>query len=320
MKRPEDLQGETVLYGCLNWGSGHIARSVPLMQQLIAQGNKLVLWCTSEQRKIAEIYGIQAQFVEEDFFTFRFRGDGNFTREMLRNILGFRRAVLQQRRLTEIMVKQFGITAIVSDHCYGLVHTSVPSFFVTHQVKLPGKSGGLAQVVHRKWMNRFQTIWIMDDANNRLAGALSADHPKGCYIGHYSRFSGKSSFNGGGLVAIISGPEPYAQQLFQLIVQQSEEQQIPITIISPRTYVQSIPENIRVITDNWLAADDAIRSADNLLSRNGYSTLMDLLFLEKQAILIPTKGQTEQEYLATVNRQPNWKILPSDTNKLPFFS
>ena len=35
-----------------------------------------------------------------------------------------------------------------------------------------------------------------------------------------------------------------------------------------------------------------------IISRPGYSTIMDLVALGKKAIFIPTPGQTEQEYLA----------------------
>jgi UDP-N-acetylglucosamine:LPS N-acetylglucosamine transferase len=35
-----------------------------------------------------------------------------------------------------------------------------------------------------------------------------------------------------------------------------------------------------------------------IISRSGYSTIMDLVVLEKKAVLVPTPGQTEQEYLA----------------------
>jgi predicted glycosyltransferase len=35
-----------------------------------------------------------------------------------------------------------------------------------------------------------------------------------------------------------------------------------------------------------------------VIARSGYSTIMDLRKLNKKAILIPTPGQTEQEYLA----------------------
>ena len=38
--------------------------------------------------------------------------------------------------------------------------------------------------------------------------------------------------------------------------------------------------------------------AEFIISRSGYSTIMDIAALQKKSILIPTPGQTEQEYLA----------------------
>jgi UDP-N-acetylglucosamine:LPS N-acetylglucosamine transferase len=41
-----------------------------------------------------------------------------------------------------------------------------------------------------------------------------------------------------------------------------------------------------------------IREAGIIVCRPGYSTLMDLAALGRNAVLVPTPGQTEQEYLA----------------------
>ena len=52
---------------------------------------------------------------------------------------------------------------------------------------------------------------------------------------------------------------------------------------------------------NHLAAGDlgfAIAGAEWVISRSGYTTIMDLLKLRQKAILVPTPGQREQEYLA----------------------
>lgn len=35
-----------------------------------------------------------------------------------------------------------------------------------------------------------------------------------------------------------------------------------------------------------------------VIGRSGYSTIMDIAALKKKSILVPTPGQTEQEYLA----------------------
>ena len=42
----------------------------------------------------------------------------------------------------------------------------------------------------------------------------------------------------------------------------------------------------------------AIQQSALIVCRSGYSTIMDLAKLGKQAILVPTPGQTEQIYLA----------------------
>jgi UDP-N-acetylglucosamine:LPS N-acetylglucosamine transferase len=43
--------------------------------------------------------------------------------------------------------------------------------------------------------------------------------------------------------------------------------------------------------------NEAMLASKMVLSRSGYTTLMDLVKLNKKAILIPTPGQSEQEYL-----------------------
>ena len=44
--------------------------------------------------------------------------------------------------------------------------------------------------------------------------------------------------------------------------------------------------------------ENAINESKYVLSRSGYTTVMDLAKLEKKAFFIPTPGQFEQEYLA----------------------
>jgi len=308
---PEHITGKTVLYGCLDWGSGHVARSIPLMQQLLGQGNKLVVRCTKEQQHVFETYAIQAEFIPATAFTFRFKGDGNFTREMLRNARQFRNAVKIERVETEDLVSKHGIDIIVSDHRYGLVSETVPSVFVTHQVQLPPGSGFFAQWIHRKWMNRFSVYWIMDEEQHPLAGKLSLlrqkEKKEAHYIGHYSRFNAaESSEQKESVVGVVSGPEPYAKHLFEMLLARSLTDQRSWTIISPEYETAIVPPHVRLIHGDWKAADEAIRNATLIISRNGYSTLMDLKALNKPAELIPTPGQLEQLYLREINDNPLW--------------
>lgn len=291
---PAELSQERILFGCLDWGSGHVARSISLLKQLSGQGNELFICCTENQRSVFESYGIPASYLVVIGFQFRFTGDGNFTSEMRRNAWRFSRWIRQERTQTEKFVTEHRISLVLSDHCYGLRSTNVKSIFITHQVSLPPKAGWIAQWIHRKWMSRFSEIWIMDDEQKRHAGVLSNPVPKSIYIGFYSRFQNQElSVIPNKIVGIVSGPEPYSAQFFHWIIEKYGTKNL--ILISPKVYSE-VPDNVIVISD-WRLADAEIASAETLISRNGYSTLMDLQFLNKKAILIPTPGQLEQEYL-----------------------
>ena len=271
-----------------------MARSISLLKLLSGQGNELFICCTENQRSVFKSYGIPANYLVVFGFQFRFKGDGNFTSEMRRNAWRFSRWIQKEQGQTEKFVRDNRISLVLSDHCYGFRSDKVRSVFITHQVSLPPKAGWIAQWIHRKWMNRFSEIWIMDDEQKRLAGVLSNPVPKSIYIGFYSRFQNlELSVIPNKIVGVVSGPEPYSEQFFHWIIENYGTENL--ILISPKVYSE-VPDNVLVICD-WRLADAEIASAETLISRNGYSTLMDLQFLNKKAILIPTPGQLEQEYL-----------------------
>ena len=67
----------------------------------------------------------------------------------------------------------------------------------------------------------------------------------------------------------------------------------------PERDLHEAKNNLKIVSH--LSAKElnkAILQSRIIISRSGYSTIMDLHKLGKNAILIPTPGQTEQEYLA----------------------
>lgn len=57
--------------------------------------------------------------------------------------------------------------------------------------------------------------------------------------------------------------------------------------------------------------ETTINSSKLIISRSGYTTIMDLAKLNKRAIFIPTPGQYEQLYLADILSKQ--KIIPNST-------
>ena len=70
-----------------------------------------------------------------------------------------------------------------------------------------------------------------------------------------------------------------------------------------------VKKNITVFSHLPAAAlEEKMKKASLVISRCGYSTVMDLATLQKKSILIPTPGQTEQEYLAGHLMQKNFAL------------
>ena len=57
--------------------------------------------------------------------------------------------------------------------------------------------------------------------------------------------------------------------------------------------------------------EQTFNESDTVLCRSGYTTIMDLIKLEKKAFFIPTPGQYEQEYLA--KKLKNEELVPFAT-------
>jgi len=104
-------------------------------------------------------------------------------------------------------------------------------------------------------------------------------------------------------VAIISGLEPHRtilqEKLLKLFLSKNEQCLIIEGKPSQKIDIQNF-NNVTIVShleDEELA--QTLKNSEKIYCRSGYSTLMDLYALGiKSAILIPTPGQTEQEYLA----------------------
>ncbi len=57
-----------------------------------------------------------------------------------------------------------------------------------------------------------------------------------------------------------------------------------------------------------------MNASEFIIARSGYSTIMDLVTLKRNAILVPTPGQTEQEYLARYMHENKWMFSAPQKN------
>lgn len=212
-------------------------------------------------------------------------------------------------------LKNTPVDVVISDNRYGFFSRQTRSIFMTHQVNILIPMPLFQPIVN--WVNhffikRFDTCWIPDfESMPNLAGVLShGDFSKKLnakYLGALSRFKNQDLDIKYAAAIVLSGPEPQRSILEKKIREQLSEQRnadANYLLIrgteSKNTFAEAEIPNLEihdVLTSTVL--NQKILHSTVVICRSGYSSVMDLVYLQKAAILIPTPGQTEQEYLAT---------------------
>lgn len=115
-------------------------------------------------------------------------------------------------------------------------------------------------------------------------------------------------------VGVISGLEPHRtilqERLLKLFARKAKKSLIvegkpADTVRHRQIYGVDVVSHL---DDTDLAF--VLQNADNIYCRSGYSTLMDLYALGiNRATLIPTPGQTEQEYLAEYFANKGFEVM-----------
>ena len=283
-----------ILFSPLNWGFGHVSRSIPILEKLVNQDNEIVIACSEGQQKIYLEYFPTVKFIRWDGYPFRFSGNGNFALDILKSMPKLLTFGKKEKEFVENTCRNENIDLVLSEHRYFFRSEVIPSIFITHQVTLPLTWHlKMAQRIHVKWMNFFSEIWILDNENHSYAGDLSRGELKvqKRYLGPVSRFSGKVSSSKNGHVILVSGPEPYAEQFYN--------EQFRILKPEDKIVYGGKLETIDSVNDiTWKELDEILLGAEKIIARSGYSTIMDIHYLGCRFDLHPTKGQWEQEYLA----------------------
>ena len=301
-----------ILVAPLDWGLGHATRCIPIVRELLAQDCDVWLAGEGAQEQLLKTEFPDLPFLELPGYRIHYAKTAKgLIWKMIQQGPKLRRAILYEHQWLKKMVAQHHIDAVISDNRYGLYHSAVPCIFITHQLLIKSSAGKWTEKIlqkrNYKYINRFTECWVPDiKGENNLAGELSHPQLKPAipvhYIGLLSRFEKKErAEKKEHLLIVLSGPEPQRSMLEEKIIKDIGHYNHTATIVRGLPGSASlIPSTGMIQFYNHLPADelnDAIQEAQYIISRSGYSTVMDIMTLQKKSILIPTPGQTEQEYL-----------------------
>lgn len=319
--------GRTVLIAPLDWGMGHVTRCIPLIRMLSDTGftvtaatnlqGKIILQKEFPGLKIIDLPGYNVQYSRSRFL---------FSLKMALQIPKIIAAVSRENHWLKQLVSTESFNIIISDNRYGLYSKKAKCIFITHQLSIrtgTKVSDYISNCINRFFINKYNECWVPDFAGDKnLSGALSHPPPKTKtpikYLGALSRFVRSAESKTIDVLCVISGPEPQRSIFENLLanpLKNIKGNHMFVRGVINGSVMTDLPKNITV-ADHMSAADlnDAMNRAEIVVARSGYSTVMDLARLQKKSILIPTPGQTEQEYLAKYLSANNYAISYAQEN------
>ncbi len=298
-----------ILFGVLNWGLGHATRSIPIIGALREQGFTPVLASDGEALQYLKTTFPDLPSAELPSYNIHY-SRYNFTGAMLQQLPKIARTVKAEKAQAGELVEQYRPKGIISDNRLGFFSKEVPAVYITHQLKIRMPLvGPVASWVHRYFIKKYHECWVPDleDEKNSLGGELSHIGPTDFpvrYIGPLSQLgktvSHEKQYDA---VVLMSGPEPQRSLLEKRIIRQLEKMEGRFFLVRGSTKAAPLETQIphaSLLTGAEIA--ELIHTSGLVISRSGYSSIMDYYFMGNKALLVPTPGQVEQGYLATYLR------------------
>lgn len=305
------LKQKNILLAPLDWGLGHTTRCIPIIKTLLKEDITIFLAGNASQKTILNNEFPQLTFLDLAGYNISY-GKNKFDLwyKLLTQMPELLKKINNEQQWLQKTIKKYDIHAVISDNRYGLYHTDIPTVLITHQLSIQAPSiiKSFIQKINYKYINRFTTCWIPDyEGKNNLGGVLS--HPQKLpetpinYVGPLSRMlempiSKKENL----LLFILSGPEPQRTIFEHKILAQLPLKNFEAIIVRglPNDNIE-LPKINHTTIYNYLPTtvlNQLMCEATFVISRTGYTTVMDIAATKSKSILIPTPGQTEQEYLA----------------------
>ncbi|MEY4931068.1 MAG: hypothetical protein RI909_1792 [Bacteroidota bacterium] len=298
-----------VLVAVLDWGLGHATRSMPIIQCLLAHDCNVSIASNGLSLVLLKQEFPELVFHELPAHQITYPSHRFFLWHLFWQAPKIMSAIRKERKQIDQLLHDHHFSAIISDNRYGCYSDQVLSVLITHQlnVQLPPSLSWARNFINyfnHHLIKKFDRCWVPDFPAGFTGKLSESKNLNVKFVGMLSRFAEADVFpESYRLVGLVSGPEPQRDIFEKLLIKEFT------ALNQPGLIVRGIPnqssEEIRQGCISLLSHAPAnqlkeiISTADIIISRSGYSTIMDLYALrKKRVIFVPTPGQTEQEYLA----------------------
>ncbi len=307
----------TALFCISSLGLGHATRTLALVNSYI-DTHSIHILCTGKALVYLKtaLDGKEVTFYDIPDYPPLERGKNiAFYWYLITDSLATTRIIRQEHRFVEKLCGELKPQFIISDGRYGAYVKGIPSCIISHQISFVMPKGfgffqKIADYFNYKTFKKFDHVFIPDykDDAAALAGTLShnsmLEKLPHTFVGILSSIQKKNTIKDIDYLFVLSGYlEEHKEEFIKILIEGAKQ------LAGKKVFVLGEPQGREVTTIPQHSIEiipsvsgeqraDLFNRAKYVISRSGYTTIMDLVELETPAYLIPTPGQTEQEYLA----------------------
>jgi uncharacterized protein (TIGR00661 family) len=314
------VKKRTILVSPLDWGLGHATRCIPIIQELVRCNCHVIIGGSGHSGLLLKQEFPTLSYVEVPSATIKYsKTSAGFFWKMIQQVPAVIKQNKNEKKWLADFIEKNNVDAVIADNRYGLHSTKITSILITHQVYVKTGANKIVdwlfnKLINYPLLNKFQSVWVPDNKDEFILGG-TLSHPKHLpavpinYIGALNRFKSKNKNNAtnGKILILLSGPEPQRTLLEEILIEQLVEINNEIDFVRGLPASNQKKENRNSITFyNHLDTESLFKKIDEaeiVITRSGYTSVMELLPLSKKCIFIPTPGQAEQEYLAKFHMQ-----------------
>ncbi len=292
-------------FGVCSLGIGHATRSSPLITRLIEEGHEVVIISHGRALSLLRKEFPELRTYELEDFPIEYpRKAHQFIPYFFAKSNKILKSMLSAHRIFLKIQEREKFDILVSDSRFDIFHRSRPSFLIIHQLRIMIPMLSELTMLYNAYMSKyFIKVLVPDFRENSLSGEMSHNFrwvapDKVEYIGPLSSFRKRELRKDIDVMISISGPEPQRTILEEKVREQLSrlEGNVVVTLGKPESD-ENCGENIyHYLPQN--KREEFMNRSKLIISRSGYSTIMDLYAIGGKAMFIPTPGQPEQEYLA----------------------
>ncbi len=314
---------DNILVSPLDWGLGHTTRCFPIIENLLHLGKKVFLACEpgSASEKILKDAFPQPEFLPLKGYHIHYsQTKKTFNYTIASQVPKVLAAIKNEHRQLQQWIDIYKIQLVISDNRYGLYSSKIPCIFITHQLRILASNRFLEnnlQKINYAYINKFTECRVPDFESREINIAGKLSHPDIMprvpvkYIGPLSRLQKlDTSANQYAFLILLSGPEPQRTilegKLLSAISLRKEKTLFVRGLKNPLGKLTG-PAGVTII--DYLdkkELSEMLAKSRFVIARSGYTTVMEMIVLQKKCIYIPTPGQTEQEYLADRLQAQKW--------------